>query len=106
MSPELEESSRACGHGWFDTMRRITLPLLKPGLAAAWVLLFTIYVRELPISILLWSSGNEVMSVVLYQLLEHATAGQTGAYAIIQAAIALAVVVAFDRIFAGERVQR
>lgn len=106
MSPELEESSRACGHGWFGTMRRITLPLLKPGLAAAWVLLFTIYVRELPISILLWSSGNEVMSVVLYQLLEHATAGQTGAYAIIQAAIALVVVVAFDRIFAGERVQR
>lgn len=106
MSPELEESSRACGHGWFDTMRRITLPLLKPGLTAAWVLLFTIYVRELPISILLWSSGNEVMSVVLYQLLEHATAGQTGAYAIIQAAIALVVVVAFDRFFAGERVQR
>jgi iron(III) transport system permease protein len=105
MSPELEESSRACGHGWFDTMRRITLPLLKPGLAAAWVLLFTIYVRELPISILLWSSGNEVMSVVLYQLLEHATAGQTAAYAIIQVAIALVVVLAFDRLVTREEVQ-
>jgi iron(III) transport system permease protein len=106
MSPELEESSRACGRGWLGTMRRITLPLLKPGLAAAWVLLFTIYVRELPISILLWSSGNEVMSVVLYQLLEHGTAGQTGAYAVVQTAIALVVAVAFDQIIGSESAQR
>lgn len=106
MSPELEESSRACGRGWLATTSRITLPLLKPGLAAAWVLLFTIYVRELPISILLWTSGNEVMSVVLYQLLEHGTAGQTGAYAVIQTAMALVVAVAFDQIIGSERVQR
>jgi iron(III) transport system permease protein len=103
-SPELEESSRACGHGWLSTMRRITLPLLKPGLAATWVLLFAIFLRELPISILLWSSGNEVMSVALYHLLEHGTAGQSAAYAIIQTVLILAVAVAFNKVVGGESI--
>ena len=103
-SPELEESSRACGQAWLATMRRITLPLLKPGLAATWVLLFTIFLRELPISILLWSSGNEVMSVALYHLLEHGTAGQTAAYAMIQTTLILIVAVAFNKVVGGESI--
>lgn len=103
-SPELEESSRACGQNWLATMRRITLPLLKPGLAATWVLLFTIFLRELPISILLWSSGNEVMSVALYHLMEHGTAGQTAAYAIVQTMIILLVAMAFNKFVGGESI--
>lgn len=103
-SPELEECSRACGQTWWATMRRITLPLLKPGLAATWFLLFTIMLRELPISILLWSSGNEVMSVALYHLLEHGTAGQTAAYAIVQTALIFVVAVAFNRVVGGESI--
>ncbi len=103
-APELDESSRACGHSWVGTMWRVTLPLLKPGLAATWVLLFTIFLRELPISILLWSSGNEVMSVAMYHLLEHGTAGQTAAYAMIQTAVILFVAVIFNKIIGGESI--
>ena len=40
-------------------------------------------------SIMLWTSGTEVMSVALYQMLDHATAGETAAYAIMQAGIIL-----------------
>lgn len=104
MAPELEESSRACGQAWLGTIRRITFPLLKPGLAATWVLLFAIFLRELPISILLWSSGNEVMSVALYHLLEHGTAGQTAAYAMVQTALILVVAVAFNKVIGGESI--
>ena len=103
-SPELDECSRACGHSWFSTMRQITLPLLKPGLAATWVLLFTIFLRELPISILLWSAGNEVMSVALYHLLEHGTAGQTAAYAMIQTGLILLVAVVFNKVIGSESI--
>src|SRR3546814_475510 len=34
LSPELEEASRSCGSGYARTLRRVTLPLLKPGMAA------------------------------------------------------------------------
>ena len=45
--PELEECSLAAGASWFTTFRRVTLPLLKPGIAAGWALLFVAFTREL-----------------------------------------------------------
>jgi len=63
LSQELEDSSQICGASWFTTMRRILVPLVKPGLLAGWMILFLIFMRELNASILLFSEGNEVMSV-------------------------------------------
>jgi iron(III) transport system permease protein len=96
LSPELEEASRACGSGYLRTLGRITLPLIKPGMAAAWVLLFVIYLRELPMSILLWQTGSETMSVALWELMEHATSGKVAAYAMLQTAMILSVVIVFQ----------
>ncbi len=96
LSPELEEASRACGSGYGRTLARITLPLIRPGMAAAWVLLFVIYLRELPMSILLWQSGSETMSVALWQLMQHATSGKVAAYAMMQSGMILVVVILFQ----------
>ena len=96
LSPELEEASRACGSGYGRTLARITLPLIKPGMAAAWVLLFVIYLRELPMSILLWQTGSETMSVALWELMEHATSGKVAAYAMMQTGMILSVVIVFQ----------
>ena len=87
LSPELDESSRGCGASFFKTIKNITLPLLKPGFVAGWLLLFIIFFREFPISMLLWSSGNQVMSVAMWYLLEHKTPGLTGGFAIMQIAV-------------------
>jgi iron(III) transport system permease protein len=96
VSPELEEASRSCGAAYSRTFRRVTLPLLKPGLLAGWVLLFVLFLRELPMSILLWKPGTEVTSVALWQLLEHATSGKAAAYAMLQSFVILGVVVIFQ----------
>ncbi len=96
LSPELEEASRACGSGYGRTLARITLPLIKPGMAAAWILLFVIYLRELPMSILLWQTGSETMSVALWELMEHATSGKVAAYAMMQSGMILVVVILFQ----------
>ena len=96
LSPELEEASRACGSGYGRTLARVTLPLIKPGMAAAWMLLFVIFLRELPISILLWQTGSETMSVALWELMEHATSGKVAAYAMMQSGMILVVVILFQ----------
>ena len=57
---ELEESSLSCGANSFQTFRRITLPLLKPGIIAGSILLFIAFSRELSASILLYSPGTKV----------------------------------------------
>ncbi|HEU5016609.1 MAG TPA: ABC transporter permease subunit, partial [Pseudolabrys sp.] len=103
LSPELEDASRACGSGYGRTLARITLPLIKPGMAAAWVLLFVIYLRELPMSILLWQSGSETMSVALWELMEHATSGKVAAYAMMQSCMILIVVIVFQMLVRAQR---
>ena len=42
ISEELDQSSRMAGASWLTTLRRITIPLLKPGIFSRWILLFVI----------------------------------------------------------------
>ncbi len=64
----LEESANISGASWIQTFWTVSLPLLKPGLVAGFILLFVTFVRELSCSILLYSSGSEVLSVTMFDL--------------------------------------
>lgn len=67
ISGELEESAQVSGASWWQTFRRVILPLLSPGLLAGWVYILVVSVRELSSSILLYSPGNEVMSILIWE---------------------------------------
>jgi iron(III) transport system permease protein len=47
IEPALEESARSLGTGTFGTLWRVTLPLARPGLAAAGVLVFAFVLGDL-----------------------------------------------------------
>jgi iron(III) transport system permease protein len=68
---ELEESAAMSGAAWGTTFWRIVLPLLKPGLLAGWIYVVIVSVRELSTSILLYSPGTEVVSVLIWELWEN-----------------------------------
>jgi iron(III) transport system permease protein len=91
--PELEESSAMSGASWLQTFRYIVLPLLKPGLAAGWALLFVAYTRELSASILLYSPKLEVLSVVIYTMYQEGGFRTLSALTMLQVAIAVVVLV-------------
>jgi iron(III) transport system permease protein len=44
----------------------VFLPLIAPGLAAGWLYVFVVATRELSASIVLYSPGNEVLSVAIW----------------------------------------
>ncbi len=67
---ELEEASALSGATWAYTFRKITLPLLIPGFMAGWVYIAMVSLRELSTSILLYASGSEVLSIVVFDLWE------------------------------------
>ena len=71
ISNELEESAMVSGASWFQTMRRVLLPLLSPGLLAGWVYILVVSFRELSSSILLYSPGNEVLSILIFEQFEN-----------------------------------
>jgi len=68
---ELEESAAMSGATWGTNFRRIILPLLKPGLMAGWIYIVIVSIRELSTSILLYSPGTEVISVLIWELWEN-----------------------------------
>jgi iron(III) transport system permease protein len=71
ISSELEESALVSGASWWKTFRRVLLPLLSPGLLAGWVYILVVSFRELSSSILLYSPGNEVLSILIFEQFEN-----------------------------------
>jgi iron(III) transport system permease protein len=88
INPELEASARASGASWGQSMRWILLPLLRPAVTAAWLMLFVIFVRELGATILLYAQGTETISVALV-LLADRSSGYVAALAVVQLVLLL-----------------
>jgi iron(III) transport system permease protein len=87
LAHDLEECSRVHGAAWWTTFRRILLALAWPAFAVGWILIFFIILRELSASILLYSVGNEVLSVVVMRLWSEGKAEQVSVIALVMLAL-------------------
>jgi len=65
---ELEDAARVFGAGRLRAFRDITVPLIRGGVQAAWVLLFVAALRELSSSVLLFTGPTRVISVEVYDM--------------------------------------
>jgi len=76
MDPALEDAAATAGANRFGVMRRITLPLLRPGLVTVLILhlVFMIEFFEIPL-ILGLTAGYKVLSVQIYLDTTHADFG-------------------------------
>lgn len=89
----LEESSLVCGASRFTTMRRIIIPLLVPGMVSGWILMATMFVRELTLSVVLSRPGTEVLAVQILRFAEDGLWGRLSALGIMMIFISTALVV-------------
>ncbi len=89
----LEESSRVCGAGPFYTMRRIVIPLLIPGIVSGWILMASMFLRELTLSVVLSRPGTEVLAVQILHFAEDGLWGKLSALGIIMIFISSALVI-------------
>ncbi|NLS07032.1 iron ABC transporter permease [Rhizobium sp. P32RR-XVIII] len=90
---ELEESAAMSGAGWLTTFWRILLPLLKPGLLAGWIYVVVVSVRELSSSVLLYSSGSEVVSIVIWELWQNGQYVELSAFGVMLIAALFVIVI-------------
>lgn len=86
----LEEAALASGATWVQAFRDVILPLILPGLFAGWFLVFIPALRELTVSILLWSAGNETIGVLVYNLQDSGQRGPSAALATVMIAVLVA----------------
>ncbi len=99
----LEESAAILGAGWGRTMKEITLPLIRPGLFAGWVLVFVPTIQELSASILLFSSSSITLAVAVYNLYETGHNEPVAALAMVNVAI-IGVAISIAAKFGAARV--
>jgi iron(III) transport system permease protein len=83
----LEECAQMCGAGWGYRIRTVTIPLLWPGLLAAWLLLFVASIRELGASILLMGPHSKVITPSIVESWFASSTELTAAMALIQTAV-------------------
>jgi len=102
VDPSLEESARILGASWGHTMREVTLPLMRPGLFAGWLLIFVPAIQELSASILLFSSKSITLAVAVYNLYETGYTEPVAALAMINVVIIGAAILIANRL-GGER---
>lgn len=93
----LEECGQVCGASWGHRIRTIVAPLLRPGLLAAWLLIFIASVRELGASILLMGPDSKVLTPAIVESWFSASAELTAAMALIQTAVIGVVMVLLAR---------
>jgi iron(III) transport system permease protein len=92
----LEESAQMCGASWGYRLRTVTMPLLRPGLIAAWLLLFIASVRELGASILLTGPKAKVITPTIVESWFSTSTELTAAMALLQTlAVSVALVLLF-----------
>jgi iron(III) transport system permease protein len=95
---ELEEGARMAGAGLGQTLGRVVLPLAAPGLIAAWSLLLVVFMREFSMSLMLWSSGSEVLSVLFYDYWTNGRFGPVSALGVLLIVVSLAIVFGVRRL--------
>jgi iron(III) transport system permease protein len=96
----LEECAQMCGASWAFRTRTVTVPLLVPGLIAAWLLLFIASVRELGASILLMGPHSKVITPAIVESWFGTSSELTATLALVQTlvvAVAMIVLVTVTR---------
>ena len=66
----LVEAARACGATMWQALKDIVLPLVRPGMFAAFFLIFLPSLRELTVSIMLYAPTTRTIGVAIYTLNE------------------------------------
>jgi iron(III) transport system permease protein len=66
LSPALEEAGRSLGRGPLAVLRRVTLPLIRPGLIGGALLVFLTTMKELPATIILSPLGFNTLAAQVW----------------------------------------
>ncbi len=88
VSPRLEESARAVGHGKLSILKSITIPLIYPGIVAGGSLVFLTAMKELPATLLLGPTGFQTLATQIWSATDEGFFAAAGPAALLLVALA------------------
>jgi iron(III) transport system permease protein len=98
VSNELDRAARISGASWLRTMRSVMVPLLRPALASAFVLLFVSFLKEYASALFLVSRGSEVIGTTMIELWRQGNSGPVAALASVQLLITFVAIIIGQRL--------
>jgi iron(III) transport system permease protein len=90
LSPRFEEAARSLGSGQLETLRTLTLPLVRPGLLAGVGLVFLTAMKELPATLILRPTGFETLATRIWSTAAEGIYSQAALPGLLLVSVALA----------------
>jgi spermidine/putrescine transport system permease protein len=97
LDPALEEAARDLA-GPFDTFRRVTLPLLLPGVVAGALLVFTLSIDDYVVTSFVAGVGATTLPLHIYSMLKVGVTPEINAVSTLLLAVTVALIVAAQRL--------
>ncbi len=103
LDPALEESSTISGANWFYTFRRVSLPLILPGIISGTIITFTTLLQELSTTILLYSAKTRTLPILVYTAVSDDKFGEASALSVLLLVVVFIVVYLMNK-FLGKSI--
>jgi iron(III) transport system permease protein len=100
VSESLDDAARSAGANWWTAITRITLPILRPALFAAFILMFISILNDYDPALFLVTPGHQLMGVTMLLSEQKGANGPVAALAMVQVAITVVAIAVAGRLFA------
>jgi iron(III) transport system permease protein len=87
VDPKLSEAARTLGHTRVEVFRKVTLPLIVPGIVSGAALVFLTTMKELPATLLLRPTEFETLTTYIWRVREAAYYGDAAIPALVLVAV-------------------
>ena len=99
VSESLDDAARSAGASWWAAITRITLPILRPALFAAFILMFISILNDYDPALFLVTPGHQLMGVTMLLSEQQGADGPVAALAMVQVAITVVAIAVAGRLF-------
>ncbi len=97
LNPSLEEASTIAGAHWIYTFRRVSVPLILPGIISGSILTFSTLLQELSTTILLYGARTRTVPIQIYGAVADGKMGEASALSVILLMVVFAIVYATNK---------
>ena len=98
LDPSLAEAARDLGAGPFETFRRVTLPLIAPGILASALLVFTLSIDDYVVSSFVAGVGATTLPLHIYSMLRVGVTPEVNAISTLLLAVTIVLIVLAHRL--------
>ena len=103
MDPQVEHAAISLGASWFATFRRVTLPLILPGVISGWILAFITSFDEVTMTVFIASPRTTTLPVRLFLYIQDNIDPLVAAVSAALIGLTVVAMVILDRIYGLDR---